>query len=446
MTRTTANKKAARSLNRRWCAAATVAYVVLWAGGMIGSHLLALGAVYSWLAVYGLSGLFLIGLGWAVWGVEQTSQRYQARRMREALAAPASDALTAARRRPMLVRTARRTWNPLDQDAWYYGRSNRKLNQSLAVLIVYSLVFVLVLLIIDQLWGVRKDSYEMPGGGGQAKALPQTVKVQKIKRNKYVVNPYSAIRFETPPIDDVKLQLNEVTAHTYAVGYGEGAGGPGFGAGTSRGKVRLIRLQYTGGDWDQKFGIGADQNMLIEYGKRTGQKVAEKTESRMVGELRGFPAGKSPPVVYLTGEKNIVLSKYEVKVLRDYLLTKHGMIFGDNGGSAHFHNQFLAMMTAVLPEVRPVKVPLDDVIHRVPYQLPFLPYVAPHGGKDALGWWIDGRWVCYYHPGDIGDAWCDAHAGVKSEIWEFCYQLGTNVLFYAHVEYAKWLESQQKSR
>ena len=84
-------------------------------------------------------------------------------------------------------------------------------------------------------------------------------------------------------------------------------------------------------------------------------------------------------------------------------------------------------------------MPLDDVIHRIPYQIPFLPYVAPHGGKDAWGWKVDGRWVCYYHPGDIGDAWSDGHSGVPPEIYEYCYQLGTNVIFYAHVEYNKWL-------
>ena len=38
--------------------------------------------------------------------------------------------------------------------------------------------------------------------------------------------------------------------------------------------------------------------------------------------------------------------------IREYLLDKHGMLFGDNGGSPHFHRQFLAMMNQVLPEVR----------------------------------------------------------------------------------------------
>ena len=48
-------------------------------------------------------------------------------------------------------------------------------------------------------------------------------------------------------------------------------------------------------------------------------------------------------------------------------------------------------MQKVLPNVKPVRVPLDHAVHRVPYAIPFLPYVAPHGGKDAWGWVVDGR-------------------------------------------------------
>ena len=404
----------------------TLAYVASWTGCMIAADALAWQAVLRWLAIYGAIGLFFIGLAWTIWGVERAGQRRQARRR-------------------ALGRAPRRIWYPLDQDAWYYGRGNGKLNQSLAVLLVYSLLFVVLAGAIGQLLAGR-ESYELPAGGGQPKTLAQTIRVQKIVRTKYVVNPLSAIRFEVPPIDDVQLRLNEVTEHAYTVGYGKGSGESGFGAGSARGKVRFIRLQYPGGDWDQDFGIGADLNMLLEYGIRTGQKVADKTESRAIAELRNFPPGKSPPIVYLTGQKSIHLSKSEIKVVREYLVKKHGMLFGDNGGSGHFHNQFLAMMAAVFPEVRPVRIPLDDRIHRVPYAIPFLPYVAPHGGKEALGWWVESRWVCYYHPGDVADAWCDGHAGVKPEVWETCYQLGTNVIYYAHLEYATWLESQQPTR
>ena len=207
--------------------------------------------------------------------------------------------------------------------------------------------------------------------------------------------------------------------------------------------MRFIRLEYGGGDWNQDFGVGADLNMLIEYGVRTQHPVHNQTESRSVAQLANFVVGKSPPMVYLTGQKNISLSKNEIKILREYLTDQHGMLFGDNGGSPHFHNQFFAMMRQVLPNVEAVRVPLDDVIHRVPYHLPFLPYVAPHGGKDAWGWKVDGRWVCYYHPGDIADAWADDHSGVAPEIWEACYQLGTNVIFYGHVEYNKWLDARR---
>jgi hypothetical protein len=268
------------------------------------------------------------------------------------------------------------------------------------------------------------------------------VKIQKIVRTKYVVNPFSAIRFEVPPIDDVKLQLAEITEHAYAAGYGDGEAG--FGAGTARGKVRFIRLEYSGGDWDQEFGAGGDLNMLVEYGIRTHHKVAERTESRRVAELANFPEGKAPPFVYLTGQKNISLSNSELRILHTYLVKKHGMLIGSNGGSRLLHSQFLTLMARALPQVQPVAIPLDDVIHRVPYPIPFFPYVSPHGGKEALGWWLDGRWVCYYHPGDIGDAWSDDHAGVRPEVWEACYQLGTNLIFYAHTEYAKWLPSRAK--
>jgi hypothetical protein len=402
-------------------------YLMVWQSTIVIADLIVWHAARAGLARYGLLGLFCIGLGWIVWLLERAARRYRQWRLDQP-AAP------------------RRTLNPLDPDARYYGPGSRKLKQSLAALIGYTVLFSLAVMLISQVQGCR-EVYELPGGGGQPRQLAQTVRIQKVIRKKFVVNPYSVISFKVPPIDEVKLQLNEITKHAYSVGYGgSGGDGAGFGPGTELGKVRFIRLEYAGGDWNQDFGVGADLNMLIEYGIRTGGRVANRTESRTVAELGNFKKLKSPPLVYLTGQKSINLSSSEIKILREYLLDKHGMLFGDNGGSRHFHRQFLSMMNKVLPDVRPVPVPLDDAIHRVPYQLPFLPYVAPHGGRQALGWWKNGRWLCYYHPGDIGDAWADEHASVKPEVWEACYQLGTNVIFYAHMEYAKWLMAQKQTQ
>jgi hypothetical protein len=162
--------------------------------------------------------------------------------------------------------------------------------------------------------------------------------------------------------------------------------------------------------------------------------------------LKNFPIGRSPPFVFITGQRSISVSSSEVKTLREFINEKHGMLFCDNGGSRHFHNQFISLMNKIEPEVRPVPIPLDDAIHRVPNAIPFLPYVAPHGGKEALGWWKDGRWICYYHPGDISDAWADGNAGVDPEISEACYHLGTNVIFYAHAEYSKWKQAMEKNK
>ena len=120
------------------------------------------------------------------------------------------------------------------------------------------------------------------------------------------------------------------------------------------------------------------------------------------------------------------------------------MLFGDNGGSSGWEGQFVSMMKRVLPRVETIDVYLDHQIHRIPYSLPRLPIVAPHGRSNALGWVVDGRLVAYYHPGDIGDAWADGHSGVKREVWESSYQLGVNIIYYAHTEYNKWLERTKK--
>ncbi|MDX1944119.1 MAG: DUF4159 domain-containing protein, partial [Pirellulaceae bacterium] len=58
----------------------------------------------------------------------------------------------------------------------------------------------------------------------------------------------------------------------------------------------------------------------------------------------------------------------------------------------------------------------------------------------------DGRWMVYYHPGDISDAWADGHAGIAPDVYNGCYQLGANVLFYGHAEYSKWLAAQAKKK
>ena len=362
----------------------------------------------------GVAISFFIGLCWVVWAVDRKTKQL----------APSPH--------------PQRTWNPLRRWAWYFGHRNPKLWQSTATLGAYSALFLVAFLIFNSMTGCA--IYESPYGGGEEERLKQVVRIQKVVKKKYIINPYSSVLFNPPPIDDVRLQLLEETAHRYKVGQGEGRGA-GFSGGTSRGKVRFIRLKYNGGDWQQDMDRGADLNLLTEYGVRTGHRVSDRPEPMDIKRLRAFPARKSPPMVYMTGQQKIQVGEEGIRILRSYLLDKHGMLFGDNGGSSGWEGQFVDMMKKILPRVEPITVYLDHQIHQIPYPLPKLPYVAKHGRTDALGWVVDGRLVAYYHPGDIGDAWADGHSGVAREIWESCFQLGVNIIFYAHAEYNKWLEA-----
>jgi len=328
--------------------------------------------------------------------------------------------------------------NPFDLDAWYYGRTQQKLKQSLNATASYTIAFALVALLLMLLPGCL-DIYEMPAGGGDPQLKRKKMVVQKVKKKVYVVNPFSAILFN-PDIERIQLKLEELTKHLYEVGQGKGKGA-GFAGGTRRGMVRFIRLKYSSGDWDQDLDLNSDLNMLIRYAAQTGHKTAKKPEVCTVRQLDAFPVGKSPPMVYLTGQRSLSLSRSEIETLREYITTKHGMIFADNGGSSGWHSQFFNLMRQVLPRTDPRTVPLDHPVHD---GMPFLPIVAPHGGRTAYMWVVENRIVAYYHPGDVGDAWADGHAGVPRPVWEACYRLGVNIILYSHSEYSKWLQAQKK--
>lgn len=282
-------------------------------------------------------------------------------------------------------------------------------------------------------------AYKIPAGGGKGRPKKVVVrKVIKVKRKRFLVNPYSAILFDVPPPQKMKLKLKELTHHAYAVGGGGGAGkgkGAGYGGGTPGGKVRFIRLEYRGGDWNQDMGDGADNNMLIQFHVRTGIPVADMTESVTIHELGRFKKDQEPPFIYITGRAGIEVSKGEVRTLRRYLLKKRGMIFADNGGG-HFHSSFMRLMNLIAPEIAPVDIANDDPLYQCYYQLPNgAPPLWHHSGWRALGWKYQGRWIAFYHQGDVNDAWKDGHSGTSEEAWELAYQLGVNVIHYSITRY-----------
>ena len=209
----------------------------------------------------------------------------------------------------------------------------------------------------------------------------------------------------------------------------------GWPTGMENAKLRFIRLDHGGPNWDRNMGRDADYNMLMKLRDFTGFAVAECTESIKPDQFARFLKGSGYPFIYITGTGAIYLSEEDVKILRKYLLVKNGMIFADNcGGDFDFH--FRALMRQVLPDLRFVNISNDDVI----FQYPFLfltgaPPLFRHSGDRAQGIKYNGRWVVFYHPGAMGDVWRTEGFGLSPEVQMMAYKMGANVIAYAFTQY-----------
>ncbi len=466
-------------------------YVILWQG-------VAFAIGESLVDTIGWSLFYLIGLGWTIFLVERAARRIELRyRNTDPALRPAISVGGES------VSNRRGGWNPLDPAAVYYNlgpgfflvvicvviklmtqfkrylperygdaiseigvislvcgvfalgltvAQSRKLRQSLAMLAAYSFLFMLVFFLVHLRFGSGEESeYDLPAGGGNDSPQAMSVKVTKVVRKKYVINPYSSILFAAPPpIDNVDVKLTEETANRYQVGQGDGGlgqgegEGGGFGSGKAGGKIRFIRLRHADKTWDKNFGIGGDRNLLTElevrFPKMKG-RIAEETESVDCVGLGLFKEKAAPPLIYIGGVHNFAPSAADKRILKQYLIDRHGMILGDSLGGG-FHGGFVAAMNEITG-VTSVPIPRDDAIHKRPFEIPQLPIVVAHGGTTPYGWKIDGRWAVYYHPGALSDAWRDDRAGIKKDIADQCYQLGLNIVSYAHREHDTWRRSQQ---
>lgn len=295
--------------------------------------------------------------------------------------------------------------------------------------------------------------YEIPKGSGvQAPQVVKVVKKKKKKQDKMVFNPNSAISYIRPDIDDVDI-MKEVLIETEAqyevtsnaagkLGAGGGKKG-GWPNGMDNARVRFIRLEYTGGNWDQSMGGGADYNFLLKFKEITGFNIWKETESIRVSDLRNFPKGKGPPFVYLTGGNHregfgsINMSGRDIKTLRWYVKEQGGMIFADNGGDG-FNASFRSVMRKVLPKSNWIDISNDDILYRQPFLFPNgAPTIQAHsGGGRGLGMKSDdGRWMVFYHQGDLKDAWKDGASGFTKSVQMASFKMGINVVNYAFNQY-----------
>jgi hypothetical protein len=210
-------------------------------------------------------------------------------------------------------------------------------------------------------------------------------------------------------------------------------------------KIRFIRLEHDGNGWDDGMrATKADINLLQHFAKSTGVKqVARRGESHKIGLLAKYPRDGFPPFVFLTGNHQIGrVSQKDMKILREYC-QGGGMLIAD-AGSPQFHQSFLRFMKDVFPEKSLMDIPDDDTLYQKPFPFPKgAPAFWNHGGNIPLGIKHEGRWVVFYHPGDMNDAWkSESHTDVTPELKEAALNLGVNLLLYS---FESWNEAVAKS-
>jgi len=310
------------------------------------------------------------------------------------------------------------------------------------------LFFIIILPFLLTLWGCRMRPYGIPKGSGVMAV--QVVQVQqqqeRQEERRYIFDMDTAISFYVPKIDESEVfeEVAKLTAQTYTV---QETGALGDGGGTTGGwphgmedaRVRFIRLQYGGGSWDQNMGYGADYNMLLAFRQITGFNIWHETESIRIADLRRFPRRRAPPFVYLAGgyQGGMNLSNAEIRTLRHYCLDMGGMIFADNGGG-RFDQDFRSAMRQAFPDLSLVEIPHDDAIFQAPFRFPNgAPPLWHLSGTQAMGIRHRGRWVVFYHQGNMGAAWRDGHSDAAPHVVSQAYQMGINVIAYSFTQYMR---------
>ncbi len=288
-----------------------------------------------------------------------------------------------------------------------------------------------------------EEAVPIPQGSGNP--VVEVVRIKKpVKKpkKKFILSMNSPFIFERIEIDDSNVleEMDEATEDQYqsteVTGkLGQGGGKKGGWPNGMPGRVRFIRLKYGGGDWDQDMGQGADYNLLVQFNTLTGFSIADRTEAKAIHRLRRFPKHRAPPFVFITGKGGMSVSSKDVKTLQWYCLEEGGMLFVDNGGG-NFDRSFRSLARRVFPGKSWVDIPNDDVLYRQPFLMPNgAPPLWHHSGYRAQGIKHNGRWVVFYHQGDINDAWKTNHSGASQTTANEAYKLGINIMNYAFTQY-----------
>ncbi len=354
------------------------------------------------------------------------------------------------------------------EDLRTHGRDARHRRSLYASVATHIFVLILIPYILS-ISHCSPPPYKVPKGSGtnavEAIAVVKMVKQKQKKKKKTLsLRPNSAIIFETPDLDDAQVDkvMEEKTQETYQASNAKGGKGVkggkggklGKGGGTEGGwpegmddyKIRFIRLEHSGAGWDDGMDAsGADINFLRAFAEATGfKKIASKGESHSIALLKKYPKDGFPPFVFLTGNADMGNVKpADIKILRDYCING-GMLIAD-AGSVQFHKSFMHFIRQVFPDKPLIDIADDDSLYREPFSFPDgAPPFWQLGGRRALGIKHEGRWIAFYHPGDMNGAWkSPGYTDVTPEMREAAMNLGVNLVYYA---FNQWNDSVSKAK
>lgn len=356
------------------------------------------------------------------------------------------------RSRPVFAAFTGDTGEPMSGDRiledWRtHGRDPRARKSFYASVATHLTVLILIPWLLQTRGCV--EPYRVPkGSGNPVVALVQIVKPQKKKKKTLTLRPNSAIIFDVPDPDDSQTEkvMEQMTQARYEARVNANPGKMGSGGGTQGGwpagtedyLIRFIRLNHGGQGWDDGMDdSGADVNFLRYVAQVTPfKKIAAKGESHSIALLAKYPDDGFPPFVYLTGNAGLGrVSDEDAKILREYCL-KGGMLIAD-AGSPSFDKSFRELMRRVFPGNPLLDIADDDMLYQLPFGFPNgAPAFWHHGGRRALGIKHEGRWIAFYHPGDMNDAWkSPGFSDVSPEVRDAAMQLGVNVLYYSFTQW-----------
>ena len=340
------------------------------------------------------------------------------------------------------------------ENARTHGRDPRNRRSLYFSALTHFVILILIPWIMSL--GGCVEAYKVPKGSGEpVVAMVKMTKPKKKKKQTLSLRPNSAILYEVPDLDDsqVDQQMEEQTQAKYAannakagkMGKGGGKEG-GWPEGMDKYKIRFIRLEHSGAGWDDGMDeSNADINFLRGFADATGfKKIANKGESHSIALLKKYPKDGFPPFVFLTGNANIGnVSTADKKILRDYCLNG-GMLIAD-AGSVQFHNSFMPFIRSVFPDKPLIDIADDDMLYQVPYAFPDgAPPFWRLGGTRALGIKHEGRWIAFYHPGDMNGAWkSQGYTDVTPEMREAAMNLGINLVYYS---FNQWNDAISKAK